>query len=146
MSITIKTLNEGFDKRYRLLETKLKFFNNIDKDLINSAVQYETLGEDLILDNNVKCSKSAINNLVYFLRNGKECQLCLGAIKLPRSENFIPDQISHVWVQSRGKVYQTHFPYQYGLDNDSLVPSECVEFFPDDLDNFEIKIQEIIKK
>ena len=83
----------------------MKFINNIDNDLIQGSIKWENLGKELLLDNNIKCSKSAINNLVYFLKHRKKCKLCLGAFKLPNTDKYLPNFISHVWVEADDGVY-----------------------------------------
>lgn len=143
MSVTIKTLNEGFNKKYLREESELQFFNGMDKDLVEGAVQWEILGKELIKDNNIKCSKSALNNLVYFLRHGKNCKLCLGAFRRPNSDEYLSDRVSHVWVECDGDIYQTHVPALI-KSNNSLSTFKCIDFYPADLERLSTKIKSIM--
>lgn len=69
-------LNESLIEKNN--KDELYFCNNIDKDLMSSASDSSINGDNLVLNNNIKCSKSAINNVLYLLKHGKNCNLCMG--------------------------------------------------------------------
>ena len=63
------------------LEEALLFLNNIDKELIDSSATNLSFVKNLISGGRTKCSKSAMNNVLYLLKNKEPCKLHLGTFK-----------------------------------------------------------------
>lgn len=109
--------------------------------LLKGAADKDNLGKDFIVSvgnstDEVRCSLSAINNLIKLLREGKECVLHLGNfINKNRPEDYTT-YISHVWVATPTKTYETgkRPPDGVGYERNPVL---SISFIPDDLNDLE---------
>lgn len=121
------------------LNESLSFINNIDKDLLSQASIDPEDCKELITSNVAKCSKSAIHNLIKLLSDGKSATLHLGNFSI--GDDDISDAISHVWVESDGKIYQTRVP----SNKVKLHSVKEIEFTPDDISNIKSILESNLK-
>lgn len=121
------------------LNESLSFINNIDNDLLSQASIDPEDCKELITSNVVKCSKSAIHNLIKLLNDGKSATLHLGNFSI--GDDDISDAISHVWVESDGKIYQTRVP----SNKVKLHSVKEIEFTPDDISNVKSILESNLK-
>ena len=132
-----KQIKESCINNFSLKES-LIYFNNIDQDLINGARDKE-IPASLMTNNMTKCSKSAINNIKYFLSKGKKCRLCLGSF-VDKNGNTTKE-VSHVWVEDANRnKYQTHVPSNIK----AVKRFKSIILTPNDLDRLEKKITKFV--
>lgn len=92
--------------RTGLLIESTKFTNRAIQRMDDAIEKYKNL-ENLKLMNNQDnpiCYESAVNNVFYFNKLGKDCTLHLGTF------DETGTQIVHAWVECDGEVYQTREP------------------------------------
>ena len=84
------------------LDEALKpFANNIDKDILSSL---QNTYNEPAFDNSIKCSKSAVQNALYYLSAGEKVEFFLGNINAPMT------QITHCWITHNNQIAQTRVP------------------------------------
>lgn len=121
------------------LNESLSFINNIDKDILNQASVDPEDCKEFITSNIIKSPKSAIHNLMKLLNDGKSATLHLGNFSI--EDDDTSDTISHVWVESDGKIYQTRVP----SDKVKLHSVKEIEFTPDDVSNVKSILESNLK-
>ena len=80
-----------------------KVVNFIVDDLLTSCDAPLQINE---INNNTKCSKSAIPLAIQSIKEGKETILCIGNFKVNDTSKIC----GHVFVISDGEILQTHVP------------------------------------
>lgn len=120
-------------KKAKSLKESFVFLNNIDKDILDGSNDKNAL--KLMTNNSIKCSKSAINNLKFLLKQGHDASLCLGQLK--KKDEDASNVISHVWVKSGDDIIQTHVPANLDFDVWEPYCIKEIKFNPSDLDDVE---------
>lgn len=92
--------------RTGLLIESTKFTNRAIQRMGDAIEKYKTLDNLKLMNNqdNPICYESAVNNVFYFNKLGKDCTLHLGTF------DETGTQIVHAWVECDGEVYQTREP------------------------------------
>lgn len=92
--------------RTGLLIESTKFTNRAIQRMDDAIEKYKNLDNLKLMNNqdNPICYESAVNNVFYFNKLGKDCTLHLGTF------DETGTQIVHAWVECDGEVYQTREP------------------------------------
>lgn len=121
----------GYVAKDESLKEAFVFSNNIDKDILDGSTDENA--SNLMTNNNIKCSKSAINNLKFLLNRGHDASLCLGQLK--KKDEDASNVISHVWVKYGDDIIQTHVPANLDSDVWEQYCIKEIKFNPSDLDD-----------
>lgn len=108
------------------------FANNIDKDIID--VLHHEIPNEPVTDINVKCSKSATANALYYVAHGENVKFSLGTIKLPLK------QIAHCWIEHNGKILQT----RNSRPDSELITKFSVDLIPNDVESSKKLIYDLV--